>query len=161
MAMGGDSCSKGCGFESQQQILDGHFFTFKCSKNCNVCLKRTENKQKEVGDGLIKTYYYAGNLGRLIAKHFISRHERDYDCNCDEKKNHTPEEISLKILEQKVYKDRKASKDGNVVVEDIDVSKFLDDVRAEDEKWGVKRLNVDQIKGNAIQQILILNDAQV
>ena len=96
-----------------------------------------------------------------MQKHFISRHERDYDCNCDEKKNQTPEEISLKILEQKVSKDRKASKDWNVVVEDIDVSKFLDDVRAEDKKWGVKRLNVDQIKGNAIQQILILNDAQV
>ena len=38
--MGGDSCSKGCGFESQRHILDGHFFTFICRKNFNVCLKR-------------------------------------------------------------------------------------------------------------------------
>ena len=26
--MGGDSCSKGCEFESQCHILDGHFFTY-------------------------------------------------------------------------------------------------------------------------------------
>ena len=38
--MGGDSCSKGRDFESRRHILDGHFFTFICSKNCNVCLKR-------------------------------------------------------------------------------------------------------------------------
>ena len=25
MVMGDDSCSKGCGFESQHHILDGHF----------------------------------------------------------------------------------------------------------------------------------------
>ena len=37
--MGGDSCSKGRDFESRRHILDGHFFTFICSKNCNVCLK--------------------------------------------------------------------------------------------------------------------------
>ena len=39
--MGGDSCSKDCGFESWLCILDGHFFTYSCCKNCNdVCLKR-------------------------------------------------------------------------------------------------------------------------
>ena len=27
MVMGGDSCSKGCEFEPQHRILDGHFFT--------------------------------------------------------------------------------------------------------------------------------------
>ena len=26
MVMGGDSCSEGCGFESQHHILDGHIF---------------------------------------------------------------------------------------------------------------------------------------
>ena len=26
VVMGGDSCSEGCGFESQHRILDGHFF---------------------------------------------------------------------------------------------------------------------------------------
>ena len=47
MVMGDDSCSKGCGFESRRHILDGHFFTFICCKNCNVCLKKTENKTKK------------------------------------------------------------------------------------------------------------------
>ena len=35
-----NSCSRGCGFESQRCILEGHFFTLIRSKNCNVCLKR-------------------------------------------------------------------------------------------------------------------------
>ena len=46
MVMGRDSCSKGRGFESRHSILDGHFFTYICCKNCNVCLKRPKNKQK-------------------------------------------------------------------------------------------------------------------
>ena len=47
MVMGGDSCSKGCGFKSQHCILDGHFFTYICSKNCNdVCLKRPKTNNK-------------------------------------------------------------------------------------------------------------------
>ena len=46
MVMGDDSCLKGRGFESRRRILDGHFFTFICCKNCNVCLKKTKNKQK-------------------------------------------------------------------------------------------------------------------
>ena len=40
VVMGGDSCSKGRQFESRHRILDGHFFTFVCCKNWNVCLKR-------------------------------------------------------------------------------------------------------------------------
>ena len=41
VVMGGDSCSKGRGFESLHHILDGHFFTLICCKICNdVCLKR-------------------------------------------------------------------------------------------------------------------------
>ena len=28
VVMGGDSCSKGCEFESQHRILDGHFSNF-------------------------------------------------------------------------------------------------------------------------------------
>ena len=46
MVMGGDSHSKGRGFESRHRILDGHFFTYICCKNCIVCLKKTENKRK-------------------------------------------------------------------------------------------------------------------
>ena len=48
MVMGGDSCSKDCGFESQYHILDGHFFTFICCKNCNVCLIRKNPKKRQV-----------------------------------------------------------------------------------------------------------------
>ena len=40
VVMGGDPCSKGCEFESQHHILDGHFIIFICCKNFNVCLKR-------------------------------------------------------------------------------------------------------------------------
>ena len=37
VVMGRDSCFKGRGFESWHHILDGHFFTFICCKNFNVC----------------------------------------------------------------------------------------------------------------------------
>ena len=40
--MGGDACSEGSGFESQDRILDGHFFTFICCKICNVCFLKNE-----------------------------------------------------------------------------------------------------------------------
>ena len=52
MVMGRDSCSKGCWFESRYCILDGHFFTCICFKNCsNVCLKRPKINGKEAGVG--------------------------------------------------------------------------------------------------------------
>ena len=53
MVMGGDSHSKGRGFESWHCILDGHFSHIFVVKICNVCLKKTENKQKEAGVGTI------------------------------------------------------------------------------------------------------------
>ena len=37
--MGGVSCSEGRWFESKHLILDGHFVTCFCGKNCSVCLK--------------------------------------------------------------------------------------------------------------------------
>ena len=41
MVMGGDSCSKGRGFESWHCILDGDIFTYVfVVENYNVCLKR-------------------------------------------------------------------------------------------------------------------------
>ena len=40
VVMGGDSRPEGRGFKSQHRMLDGHFFTCICCKNCNVCLKR-------------------------------------------------------------------------------------------------------------------------
>ena len=49
VVMGGDSRPKGRGFESQYWILDGHFFTFICCKNCNVCLKKTKINKKRPG----------------------------------------------------------------------------------------------------------------
>ena len=50
VVMGGDSRYEGCGFESEHRMLEGHFFTFICCKNCNVFWK-DENKRKEAGDG--------------------------------------------------------------------------------------------------------------
>ena len=46
VAMGGDSCSKGCGFESWHRILDEHFSHIFVVKN-NVCLKRPKINEKE------------------------------------------------------------------------------------------------------------------
>ena len=52
VVMGGDSCSKGCGFKSQRhilRILDGHY-SYLFIINCNVCLKRW----KEAGSAHLK-----------------------------------------------------------------------------------------------------------
>ena len=55
MVMGDNSCLKGCLFESQRRILDGHFFTLICCKNCNdFCLKRPKINEKEAGVGPFK-----------------------------------------------------------------------------------------------------------
>ena len=52
MVMGRDSCSKGRGFESRHYILDVHFFTYICCKNCNDdCFKRRKINEKEAGVG--------------------------------------------------------------------------------------------------------------
>ena len=42
MVMGGNSCSRGRGFESHRCILNGYFFTLIGCKNCIVCLKKTK-----------------------------------------------------------------------------------------------------------------------
>ena len=68
MVMGGDSCSEARGFESQGSILDGHFFTLICCKNCIVCLKRRKINEKEAGVGPFKKLLYPSlnkNLGFL------------------------------------------------------------------------------------------------
>ena len=54
MVMGGDSCSKGRGFESRHHILDGHFSHIFVVKICNVCLKRPKINEKEAGVGPFK-----------------------------------------------------------------------------------------------------------
>ena len=52
VVMGRDSHTEGRGFESRHHILDGHFFTYFCCKNCNdVCLKRPKINEKEAGVG--------------------------------------------------------------------------------------------------------------
>ena len=57
MVMGRDSRSKGRGFESRHRILDGHFSTYICCKNCNVYLKRPKIKnKKEAGVGPFKKH---------------------------------------------------------------------------------------------------------
>ena len=49
MVMGEDSSPELSGVESQHSILDGHFFTYICYKNCNVCLKRQKQTKKRPG----------------------------------------------------------------------------------------------------------------
>ena len=52
MVMGRDSCSEGHGFESRCHILDQHFVTYICCKNCNnVCWKRPKINEKVTGVG--------------------------------------------------------------------------------------------------------------
>ena len=63
MVMGIDSHSEGHGFESQHHILDGHFFTYICCKNCNVCLKRPKIREKEAGFGpFLSTIFFNNSL---------------------------------------------------------------------------------------------------
>ena len=49
--MGDNSYLRGRGFESQRRLLDGHFFTLICCKNCIVCLKRPKINEKEAEVG--------------------------------------------------------------------------------------------------------------
>ena len=48
VVVGDNSCLKGRGFEYKHCILDGHFFTLICCKNCiDACLKRPKINIKE------------------------------------------------------------------------------------------------------------------
>ena len=68
VVMGRDSRSKGHGFKSQHRILDGHFFTCICCKNCNdVCLKRWKINKKEAGVGPFLKKIMALCFGELHA----------------------------------------------------------------------------------------------
>ena len=60
--MGGDSCSEGHEFKSQHRVLDRHFYTFICCKNCNVCLKRQKIDEKEAKDGPLRNKPYYDRL---------------------------------------------------------------------------------------------------
>ena len=51
MVVEDDSSLKGPRFKSRRSILDGHFFTLICCKNCIVCLKRLKINKKEAGVG--------------------------------------------------------------------------------------------------------------
>ena len=46
---GGDSCSKGRGFKSQQRALNGYYLTFICCKDFNICLKRRKSTKRGWG----------------------------------------------------------------------------------------------------------------
>ena len=56
---------QGRGFESLHRILDGHFFTFICCKNCNVCLGEPKINEKEAGVGPFFTRYLNVQLWRI------------------------------------------------------------------------------------------------
>ena len=47
MVVGGESCSEGCGSESQP--TGWTFFTMICCKNCNVCFKKTQIMKNRPG----------------------------------------------------------------------------------------------------------------
>ena len=49
MVMGGDSSPQGCGFDSQNCILDGHFL-HKFAGKMKCLFEKTKIKEKEVGD---------------------------------------------------------------------------------------------------------------
>ena len=70
MVMGGDSCSEGCGFESQHHVLDGHFFTNICCKNCNDdCLKRPKiNDERGRGWPILKNVDWAVVVVQLVER---------------------------------------------------------------------------------------------
>ena len=69
MVMVRESRSKGRELEFLHCILDGHFFTYICCKNCNVCLKRPKINEKEAGVGpffLKKTFLLLFPYGRKV-----------------------------------------------------------------------------------------------
>ena len=47
VVIGGDTCSEGREFESQDHLLHGHFFTLIFCKNCNVFVQKTKINKKE------------------------------------------------------------------------------------------------------------------
>ena len=50
VVMGRDSRFGGRGFKSWHRILNGHFFTYICFKNCSgVCLKRPKKTKRGLG----------------------------------------------------------------------------------------------------------------
>ena len=40
----------GCGFESQQRMMDGHIFALYCCKNVSSLFKEIKNNRKEAQD---------------------------------------------------------------------------------------------------------------
>ena len=51
---GGESCSRGCEFDSGWLILDGVFFTHWFVVKMDWCLQRLKRNEKEAGDGRSK-----------------------------------------------------------------------------------------------------------
>ena len=64
VVMRGYSCPECCGCESQHLILDGHFFTYICYKNCTVCLK---TRKRGRGWPIFKKSYTSER--KLIKRH--------------------------------------------------------------------------------------------
>ena len=73
--MGDDSCLRGCGFESWCFILDVHFSTLICCKNCFVCLKRPKINKKEAGVG---PFFNKKNSSSLCYELFITMNNSMY-----------------------------------------------------------------------------------
>ena len=80
MVIGGDSRSKGCGFESRPGYwMDMTFFKLICCKHCIVCLKRPKINEKEavVGPFFFKK---SKQVGRSFS-HFVQTRTFDIPVN--------------------------------------------------------------------------------
>ena len=64
VVIGGDSCSRGCGFESQHRTLDGHFHIDLMQKIVLfVSLKRPKKQKKRPGMTHLKTTFIQNTVG--------------------------------------------------------------------------------------------------
>ena len=66
MVLGGDSCSLCHEFESQHQILDGHFSHL--SQKLFFLFEKTENNEKEAEDDLLKNVLIRGQQQLKMTK---------------------------------------------------------------------------------------------
>ena len=77
VVMGGDSCAKGCVFESRHRILDGHFSHLFVVKIV-ICVWKEENKWKR-GRGwpiFLKKQYFTEDKLYLWKEHQLPSHSQ-------------------------------------------------------------------------------------
>ena len=79
-----DSRSKGREFEPRHRILDGHFSTYICCKNCiDVCLKRPKINKKMPGLAHLKKNYFNSLLLPQLLSWNLTPINHVKFCNCN------------------------------------------------------------------------------